>query len=169
MAGLTLDDAAPIVGLAMELVPRLEVSWGCIINVDLEVLQEAAGRAMLTIEHVGMEQPNEIKQAGHYAFWIRKLKPLTVVDLNQLKEAVDELAEQALLKGKIEAVQGTVPPSRRRFVNEMFALLSAIGIAKAGNYNIEMTSTKLHDLAVNLRYHSFSPSALSSMLMAFVK
>lgn len=165
----TLSAASSILELAEHIVPQIEATWGCLLELDTEVLQEAAGRALLTIEHVGLAQPNAIKQAGHYAFWIRKLKPLRVVNLDEHVEATRQLIAQALLRGEISAVQSIVPPGRRLYVNEAFALIAAVGIARDGGYNIEITAPVFNDLAVSLRYHSFSPSALSSMLNAYVR
>jgi hypothetical protein len=168
MSQPTLASASSILELAEALVPQIETSWGCIIELDIEVLQEAAGRAQLTIEHVGMDNPNEIKQAGHYAFWIRKLKPLRVVNIEELAGACDQLVAKGLLKGQLTAIQAIVPPGRRLYVNEAFALLAAVGFAYEGGYRIDFTAKEFNDLAVSLRYHSFSPSALSAILMAYV-
>ena len=164
----TLSAASSILDLAEAIVPMIETKWGCIIEVDNEILQEAAGRALLTIEHVGLDDPNEIKQAGHYAFWVRKLKPLRVVNLDEMVLACNQLEATGLLKGAPTVSQAIVPPGRRLYVNETFALLAAIGIAREGNYRIELTAKEFNDLAVSLRYHSFSPSALSAILMAYV-
>ncbi|MGE5503266.1 MAG: hypothetical protein ACM31L_02475 [Actinomycetota bacterium] len=165
----TLESAQSILDLAEAIIPMIERTWGCIIALDNEVLQEAAGRALLTIGHVGMEDPNEIKQAGHYAFWIRKLKPLSVVNLDELVSASAQLAEKGLLRGSITAPQSIIPHARRLYLNEAFALIAAIGIAKNGGYDIELNAKQFNDLTVSLRYHSFSPSALSALLMAYVK
>lgn len=169
MAQPTLMTASSILDLAEVVVPAIENAWGCIIELDNEVLHEAAGRALLTIDHVGLSQPNEIKQAGHYAFWIRKLKPLRVLHLDELAEVVRQLTQCGLVTGGISAVQSVLPPVRRLYVNEAFALLAAIGIARRGGYRVNLTSAIFNDLAVSLRYHSFSPSALSAMLMAYTR
>jgi hypothetical protein len=151
MTDITLETAKSVLALAVNIIPQIEAKWGCIIEVDDAILQEAAGRALLTIEHVRLKEPNAIKQAGHYAFWIRKLKPLRVVNLEQ------HVAPQSI-----------VPPARRLYVNEVFAIVAAIGIARAGGYSIAMDPAVLNDLAVSLRYHSFSPNALSAILNAYV-
>jgi hypothetical protein len=169
MPSPSLNDASSILDLVTEIVPKLEANWGCIIEADKEILQEAAGRARLTIDHVGMRQPNEIKQAGHYAFWLRKLKPLRVLVLDELAQTVAELERMTYLQGGVTTVQSVVPPGRRLYVNEAFALLAAIGIAKAGGYRMEITPEIFNDLTTSLRYHSFSPSAFSAILMAYVK
>lgn len=116
-----LSDAQDIADLAKSIVPKIEERWGCIISLDLEILQEAAGRGLLTLDHVGLEKPNRLKQAGHFAFWIRKLKPLAVVNLSEFPDLIDELKGRELLggDGRVTAGQDIVPPPRKRFVSEM--------------------------------------------------
>ena len=80
-----------MIDLALAVVPQMESSLGCIIAVDNAILEEASLRAGVTIGQITINQPNELKQAGHYAFWLRKLKPLKIVDLSELKETIIEL------------------------------------------------------------------------------
>lgn len=154
--------------MATEIVPKIETTWGCLIELDLEVLQEAAARADLTIGHVGIQFPNALKQAAHYAFWLRKLKPLRVLNVAEHAEVTRQLIADRMLSGSVDKVQSTVPPPRRLYVNEAFALLAAIGIARSGGYSAKLNESIFNDLVVSLRYNSFSPSALTAMLNAYV-
>jgi hypothetical protein len=159
-----------IMVLAGDIVPQIEASWACIIEVDTEIMQEAWARANLTLGHVELDQPNEIKQAAHYAFWIRKLKPLRVLNLSELAATTNELAALGMIRGHVDGMQETMPQGRRLYVNETFALLAAIGIVRHSGYGIGLShEKKFNDLAISLRYHSFSPSALTGMLMAYVQ
>lgn len=169
MTTMDKDHASSIIDLAEQVVPLIESAWGCLIEADQEILEEAAGRADLTLEHVGMEQPNEIKQAGHYAFWLRKLKPLRILDPVEHAEVTEQLVAQNFLKGGVHSAQSMPRHARRLYVNEAFSLVAAIGIARTGGIDIAISPSVFNDLTVNLRYHSFSPSALSSMLNAYAR
>lgn len=135
------------------------------IQLDASVLEEAAIRSLLTLDQVSLDKPSEVKQAGHLAFWLKKLKPLQIIDLKELKAAVDALAGRGLVSGRIDKAQD-IPPPRTRFVNETFAILAAVGIARSCGYRICLSAPDFHDLSTSLRYHSFSPSALIAILAA---
>lgn len=171
MPQFDINGASKVTALAEKIIPEIETNWGCIIALDSELLCEAEWRARITLEHVGMVEPNEVKQAGHYAFWIRKLKPLRIVNLESLADEVRQLSKIKMVDGDINRVQDIVTPilARRLFINETFALLAAIGIAGEGGHYVEMSAKPFHDLVVSLRYHSFSPSAISALLMAYVR
>ncbi|GAA4253270.1 hypothetical protein GBZ26_14325 [Azospirillum formosense] len=159
-----------MIELIKSIVPKIETSFGCVIEVDAQVLEEAKIRAAETLIHINMDSPNEIKQAGHYAFWIRKLKPIRIINLAELRSAVDHLSQQGLIRGKIEEIQCSAKPQQAwMFVNELFAVLAALAIAKTGGYDVQIDKRSLHDLATTMRYHSFSPGALVAVLWAKVK
>lgn len=157
-----------MIELAQAIVPQMETSLGCIIAVDAAILEEAVMRARITINQIAINQPNELKQAGHYAFWIRKLKPLKIVDLAELKEMVNGLRELALIRGSLDQVQSiTQPsPSSSMFINELFSIAVAIGISRTGGFMANIPSQPMHDLATTLRYNSFSPAAVSAIIQA---
>jgi hypothetical protein len=158
-----------MIDLALAIVPQIETSLGCIIAVDAAILEEAAIRAEITIRQIAIHQPNELKQAGHYAFWIRKLKPLKIVDLVELRETIVELEKLSLIKGSIDQVQSIQCPSpdASMFINELFAIVAAIAICRTGKFTVNMETQAMHDLATTLRYSSFSPTALSAILQAY--
>jgi hypothetical protein len=158
-----------MINLASSIIPQIEVSLGCIIAVDAAVVEEADARSVITIRQIAIDQPNEIKQAGHYAFWIRKLKPLKIIDLVELKETIVELQKLSLVKGSIEQTQSIqCPPSdASMFINELFAILVAIAICRTGGYRVTIEKQAMHDLATTLRYSSFSPAAISAILQAY--
>lgn len=153
--------------LAQGIIPKIEKKWDCLIEVDNKILGEAAARAFITLDHLEIENPNPYKQAGHFGFWIRKLKPARVVNLKNFQNLFCQLRDEDLIKGNMEDIETEEPKPRFKFVNETFGILAAIGIIK----NIEGTGPKLgadefQDLVTNLRYHSFSPSALAAILIA---
>jgi hypothetical protein len=51
----------------------------CLI-LDQDILAEVEQRARDTVASYGKKDPNTAKVAGHIAFWIRKLKPISFVD-----------------------------------------------------------------------------------------
>lgn len=171
MPSLTVEDVQAqtesVVDLARIIVPKIEKKWDCIIDVDRKVLQEAAMRALITLDHLGIEQPNNFKQAGHIGFWIRKLKPLRFVNLKSFQEMFCSLRDSDLIKGHMEDVPVKEPGYRTNYVNETFAVLAAIGhVSAAAQGTPHMPKHVFNDLVTNLRYHSFSPSAFATILEA---
>lgn len=169
MAKRPYDEA--IAGLrlfAERIIPEIEREWGCVIEIDHAILDESAIKACETIDHVPKASPNELKQASHFAFWLRKLKPLRVINLNSLQRSIDQLNTDGLIVGKISSVQSIYVPdaSRYLFVNELFAIYVASGICRQADHEISLTAATINDLAVSLRYNSFSPSAISAILTA---
>jgi hypothetical protein len=156
-----------MIRLAHKIVPEIESSLGCIIAVDAAILEEAFMRAQITINQIAIKQPSELKQAGHYAFWIRKLKPLKIVDLVELKEMIIGLEKLDLIKGSIEQIKSPLPrPKSSVFINELFAIMAAISIARTGKFLVNIQEISLHDLTTTLRYNSFSPAAVSAIIQA---
>ena len=153
--------------LAKDIVPKIEKKWNCLIDLDQKILGEAAAQASATLGHIGVEQPNHFKQAGHFGFWIRKLKPLRVIDLKNFQDLFCQLRDEDIITGRLNHIKYEPPASRCRFVNEVFGVLVAIGIIKSSEGTApELTENDLHDLVANLRYHSFSPSAFAAILEA---
>lgn len=162
--------ALPVIDLAEELVPGIEAAWGCLIMADRKILDEVGARAALTIGQVNMKEPNELKQAGHIAFWIRKLKPLSIIDPADMAAIIEEMALKGLVRGAVQSAQSVAKkPMRFLYVNEFFALLAAIGICRDARKEVTMPANVIHDIAVSLRYHSFSPSAITAMLSAYLR
>ena len=159
-----------MIDLALAIVPQIETSLGCIIAVDAQYFLEEAGiKAEITIRQIAIHQPNELKQAGHYAFWIRKLKPLKFIDLVELRETIAELQRLSLIKGSIDQVQLIQCPSpdASLFINELFAIVAAIAICRTGKFTVHIEKQAMHDLATTLRYSSFSPTAVGAILQAY--
>lgn len=163
-----LARAHEIKELACAVILEIEKNWECVIEVDLKILEEAVLRAEQTLNHVGIDAPNHIKQAGHFAFWIRKLKPIRVMHLRYFQEIFAQMVEGKLIKGKMDDVGSEDTKPRARYVNEIFALSVALAILKKGMPGIRfnLNPAIMNDLAVSMRYHSFSPSAMSAILEA---
>lgn len=99
-----IDEWRDIAAFAEAIVPKLERAWGCLVEADFAILQEAAERAKLSIKGSDHTDPNSLKRAGHYAFWIRKLKPLRIVYLDVMADQVKELAKLGFIQGEITGV-----------------------------------------------------------------
>ena len=164
-----LAEAKALVLLAKKVVPEIEALLGFHTELNHKVAIESALKAFQTLHHTGIDKPNEFKQAGHFAFWIRKLKPLRVVDLRSFQNMYALLREKNLLKGttSMEFISAPPePPPEARFINEIFAIFSAIGIIRNGRPGCpsRLDPPTLNDLIVNLRYHSYSPSAVGAII-----
>jgi len=152
------------------IVPRLEKSWSLILEVDMKTLQEAYLRADHTLSGVELDAPNHLKQAAHICFWIRKLKPLKVFRFQSFQDAFVELQEKNLIRGELHHIDTQDPPPPRAiYVNEIFAILVAIGVIADGGDVVDLNKWQVNDLAVSLRYHSYSPSALGAIIGAHVR
>lgn len=152
--------------LADRIIPLIEESWGCLVLLDGLVFGEAITRAESTISSIDHEEPNHFKQAGHYAFWIRKLKPLSVADTDAYQNAFDYFREKGLIQGEMAVIMRHVPKVRGSYISEIFAIIVAIGMVRRYGVELDLNKDRINDLAVNLRYHSFSPSSFSAILEA---
>lgn len=97
-------------------------------------------------EKGGPAHPDDYKQKAFYAFWIRKLKPISVRDGGAL----------------------AVPGSAKYWINEFIAIYMAlveldIVYGKNVQKSIMMSPTFFHDLLFYFRYKSVSPHALYLM------
>ena len=170
MSDTPFDRASDAHYYADLIVPRLEKSWSLILEADSKILQEAYLRADHTLLGVELDAPNHLKQAAHVCFWIRKLKPLKVFRTQSFQDAFVEMQERGLIRGELYNIDHPSPPPRRSiYINEIFALLVAIGIIADGGDVVDLNKWQVNDLAVSLRYHSFSPNALAAIIGAHVR
>lgn len=115
---------------------KIEQDYHVRLVVDGSILNEISMVIDESIAALGFPNPNVAKIAGEVAFWVRKLKPLSI--------ASDS-------------------PNYYRFSNERAALL--IGLAIANLYEddqgqrrkVWLPSDILRDWITSLRYHSHSP------------
>lgn len=160
---MSVRDVLDLVGPGVE---QVEHIFGWKILVDDKALEECGKKAEETLGHLqGIPAPNTIKIAGHYAFWIRKLKPFS---LYRRSEAV------ALLAGLgVRDAEGIVPPedephgAKTLFVNEIIAIFAACGLVnryRPAGMRIHPSAGMMNDWIVGLRYHSYSPSSLAILL-----
>ena len=119
----------------------VEKDYRIIFNIDEAVVLEAERIIRDSMDSIGLTQPNVAKIAGLVAFWLRKLKPLSV-------------AEDS--------------PNNLLTLNEVIAL--RIGLAICNAYKdddskaqaIKLPPRILNDWVNSFRYHSHSPN--SSMI-----
>jgi len=149
-------------------VDEFEKTFGWRILADGKALEECVIRAEETLGQInGVDDPNRYKIAGHYAFWIRKLKPFQLYNEEEMTAMFNGLGKSgkdiAAFLPKFPIPKG----ARTRFVNELIAVFFACGLVR--NYSLVGTQLKLsapllNDWVVGLRYHSYSPSSLAILL-----
>lgn len=115
---------------------KISTNYGVDLILDEAVVLEASRRIEENLNSLGFQRPNVAKVAGQVAFWIRKLKPLSIS-----------------------------PDSKNHFcfANERAAL--ALGLAICERYKDDLSTDRqlrLHprifmDWVVGFRYHSHSP------------
>lgn len=128
--------------LLEQMADRISAAYKVDLILDEVIVAEIACRIEDSLNSLGAIQPNAAKIAGQAAFWIRKLKPLSMN-----------------------------PSSKNyfRFANERAAL--SIGLAICNKYKddtskankIKLPARVFHDWVIGFRYHSHSPySAMTS-------
>ncbi|MBF0166716.1 MAG: hypothetical protein HQL45_03720 [Alphaproteobacteria bacterium] len=138
------------------------------IMIDGGALEECVvmtHRSLKSLQNV--PAPNQFKKAGHYAYWIRKLKPLQVITETKLREIL-------IKAGKVKEIELTgmsscKPRPGDRYVNEIFAFCVGAGIIKAyplGGKVVRIKENMFNDLIVTCRYETYSPSSLSLLFEA---
>lgn len=131
---------------------------------DCCVQTHKAVRALNVID--GVNDPNCLKVAGAFAFWIRKLKPFRFIGARELADYA-AIGIQCVLNVEILGEKGD-DHGAHLFVNEILAV--AIGCSIASNDQqqvIDLFSDRLyHDLIVGLRYRAYSENAVAMVLEA---
>jgi hypothetical protein len=122
-----------------EVTSHIETSFGVVLDIDQVTVTEIGTRATITLEGFNQKNPSTTKMAGNYVFWIKKLKPLSLVYSRHQRDDY-------------------------RILNELAALLVGVGICKK-YYRPDITSKVTHamllDMASSLRYHSYSPNSIA--------
>ncbi|WP_165176928.1 hypothetical protein [Desulfovibrio sp. ZJ369] len=115
---------------------KISTTYSVELILDEAIVLEAEQRIKESLDNLGFDRPNVAKVAGQVAFWLRKLKPLSIA-----------------------------PSSKNyfRLVNELAAL--RIGLAICNCYKddcskdkeVQLHSRILRDWVTSFRYHSHSP------------
>lgn len=116
----------------------------CDSEIDFRIARECfmyAGHSLRGLRET--KAPNEYKQAGHYTFWARKLKPF--YNITSMAETDEANGERP---GPL-------------YFNEFTALLLGISVLGAHKHSVPTPYSILHEMTVSLRYRSFSPGALT--------
>jgi hypothetical protein len=141
----------------------VKISYGVL---DLFDVIRAYSRDVSKLIKIDGFQPNACKQAGYFAFWIRKLKPLFEV-------TKDEKADTVISDDKLRILQN--------FLNEVFAIYIAYAIILGSLENDVygdseellheqiLSNHQLSQFRYDLRYRSISPYMLSAYLEMFIK
>ena len=127
---------------------------------DKEVAEEVILKAEECLQKIaGIDEPNTLKVAGHYAFWIRKLKPFRVFKIGVLVEMLNARG----IAHNIDSAaceQTSAGVALHLYLNEMIAVRYATALIKQRGIRLSLRPELLHDLVTSLRYNSYSPSAL---------
>lgn len=116
-------------------------------RVDVHTLREALSKARDTIKHEPqVKGPDEIKQAAHKAFWVRKLKPFSA-EFVENKPPAD---------GKGEMIG-------YMYLNELAALLFGMSILEMYGHKPIIHLELCHDFVTSMRYSSYSPSSMRTI------
>ncbi len=131
----------------VRVVGEVESHYGLKLFIDATTIREVGERAGLSLESLNMDSvPNVAKVAGHVAFWIRKLKPVSF--------APDS-------------------PNHLTVVNELVSLLVGVAICRTyfddrSKGSFDIPPRILFDWVGSMRFNSHSPqsTAISFELMA---
>lgn len=154
------------------LVTRIERALGCKIVVDTKVFHEVllrAGRSLEKTKLDGIPRPHDHKKAGHYAFWLRKLKPFRVFMLSELEDQLRQVGVTCpvlfqCVNASVAKDTGTVhPQNSHKYVNEWIALWTGIAFVLGTHAarEIIMTQPFLRDFLAGLRYDAYTPDNLA--------
>lgn len=162
--------SSTLLSLVSPAVDRFEKLYGWTILVDSKVLEECGDKALETLGKLsGIPKPNALKMAGHLAFWIRKLKPFSLYNRD---EQIDLLASLGVASPASLLPPGPSPTGfSALMVNELIAISVACGFVEtyhSPKVSLTASAPFINDLAVGLRYHSYSPSSLAILLEAMV-
>jgi hypothetical protein len=133
-----VPDSIKTVSILMEMVNDAEVRFGISLVVDGDIVKEAETQVLSSLRGIGLASPNLAKIASAFAFWIRKLKPIS-----------------------------HSPDSKNKYlaINEYVALMVGLSICtrRSKSPSIRISQRILVDWVNSFRVNSHSPS--SSMLI----
>lgn len=115
------------------------------IIIDKALFFECVEKIQFYLETIS-DEPSEYKIAGALTFWIRKLKPLSF-ELSNNQNNPD-----IYLNEKIAVIYG-------------YNYIKAVKLQKNSKF-IKLSPKFFNDLAVQLRYSSFSPSSIAFLFEA---
>lgn len=124
------------VGVMNEAAALCEHTYGVALEIDLDVIREISLKANETLSALNMNTlPNVAKVAGHVAFWIRKLKPIS-----HARNSTNKLLT----------------------INEVTGILVGVGICNRyfddrSRKHFRLPDRIMKDWASSLRNHSHSP------------
>lgn len=117
----------------------------CSGALDPDIAEEVFEKAGNTLGSIS-DGPNEFKKVGHYAFWVRKLKPFTV-------EVHPKNTDGEKLPGGF-------------YFNEFVAFIMAADLLGMHGHKIKDDLDFIQDVVATMRYSSCSPSTLTLMFQA---
>jgi hypothetical protein len=128
----TIDWTTPLTRAVLQLERKFQVD----LCLDSDIVAEIGSHLKRTVDAIPMDtDPNVAKIAGHVAFWIRKLKPITP----------DQNVKQ---QHKLLAA------------NELAALLVGAAICRTNfKADFRLPNRIFHDWASSLRINSHSPNS----------
>lgn len=154
--GIYVNELSSLISGAVDRVAK-ELPVYYIIQ-DNKIIHECAARASVTLREYNMsgegeEQddparpvalPNFFKEAGHYAYWIARLKPLRLVNFTMISETLNRLN----IEHDRDALQQQMQKTRRRDLLLLLNEYAAYYVAKAIIYRsearlFEMTTASL--------------------------
>ena len=141
---------------------RVERDWKCLVLKDSIVADEVVKVAEDDLNRIkGVPSPNAFKIAGHYTFWIRKLKPFRIFDLDDMQAMLMAMGYSYKLNAdKLNDNILSAADPRRLIVNELIAVKVGIAIIEEDGHVLRWNPELINDLIESLRYHSHSASAI---------
>lgn len=165
---LTENDIRLLIG---PVVRRVENHLGLIILVDLKALGECVIKANETLGQLktaGVSDPNIFKRAGHFAYWIRKLKPFSLYKPDEMHRLFSDLGkgDEEIKAFLPKANFGSFASSSASwlFINELIAVFLACGMVEkllTPPIKLQLSPSLICDWVVGLRYDAYSPNSLA--------
>lgn len=156
--------------LVQPAIAQFESLFGWTVLIDAKVLEECGKKTVETLGKLnGVPTPNALKTAGHLAFWIRKLKPFSLYNRQEQLKLLKGLG----VKNPESVLPSGSSPSgfAAMTINELIAISVACGVVEQFHLpkvSLSPSASLVNDLAVGLRYHSYSPSSLAILFEAMV-
>lgn len=170
---------------------------GISVQISRAIIQEIYYSTTRTLKYLLMkpEQIDFYKPAGHLAFWISELKPITVIEPPAQRLAkLGGWMDEAIMGGQAKVIKvaekrvKTSQEAREYFINEHVALTIASDIISAtqtqrllddgfdeGDFNGERAGRQkffiqqMERMRISLRYHNYSTRGMSTMLEMTLK
>ena len=135
------------------------------IDVDSVNATECYARAVITRELYQLKKLNHFKSAGNFCYWIRKLKPFSITDLEDSKKIRTSILNEYLA---VLIALNMIQADQEEIINRKHGHLKDVALDEIDKINLRV-HTCMKDLINSMRYHVHSSGSTVTLFELTLK